>query len=623
MNCKLHKIWMALALGVILGVSGSSALAICTVAGNTATPFQVGPPSPVNGFPEYVRDASGLSLELCLSPSAPVGTAPFCFFDPPDGAIPFSQQIGFGFEAFWWLATPDTKAFPANVGAVLVLGAEAAFAADIVDGGQFPFTRLRITLDVPSTGFYRITEPYGEHVYSIPTVGPGREVFDSFDVEFTQGTIDAAGTVTEATSTDNCVGPWLTWDTFPSNDPALDNTGDTIPDFIGDGATPHLITGSPTGKNLFKIEAFSDAELTIPIDLNGTNINGSGKNGICTGDGTVGLGPDNFCNINSDCDASSGSGDGICDLNGLQTNLFTVVGKLYDGRLATQLVPQRSTYARDASGLAGQADVFARSTITANVGFSGGANVDGPHPLFHDAGGNFFNSEPLFPDGSVVPATVQLDATNGGGSPTDPTTLVRPLVDQVTITRAEYDVATAPPTLTVEAQSSDVYIVPTLTLVNVDQPLAVGSISVTEASPGVLITPPGTATVASSAGGSDTRLVEVIDSTDTDNDGVRDEVDNCINVANGTLLPVPGDPAGNSQRDTDSDGYGNMCDADLTQDGIVSLADFGVFRAAFGSAANPDSDFNGDGIVSLADFGIFRSQFGKAPGPSCCGIPLP
>ena len=49
-------------------VMGSTAHAACTVA--TATPFQAGPPNPNNGFAEYVRDSSGLALELCLSPSA-------------------------------------------------------------------------------------------------------------------------------------------------------------------------------------------------------------------------------------------------------------------------------------------------------------------------------------------------------------------------------------------------------------------------------------------------------------------------------------------------------------------------------------------------------------------------
>ena len=71
------------------------------------------------------------------------------------------------------------------------------------------------------------------------------------------------------------------------------------------------------------------------------------------------------------------------------------------------------------------------------------------------------------------------------------------------------------------------------------------------------------------------------------------------------------------QRDTDGDGYGNVCDADLTGDGQVNLSDYSVFRSNFGSA-DPDADFNGDGVVNLSDYSIFRASFGKAPGPSCC-----
>ena len=48
---------------------------------------------------------------------------------------------------------------------------------------------------------------------------------------------------------------------------------------------------------------------------------------------------------------------------------------------------------------------------------------------------------------------------------------------------------------------------------------------------------------------------------DTDADGVVDTADNCTF----TLNP--------NQRDTDSDGYGSICDPDFNNDGIVELAD--------------------------------------------------
>ncbi|MBS4051429.1 MAG: DUF839 domain-containing protein [Methylomonas sp.] len=90
---------------------------------------------------------------------------------------------------------------------------------------------------------------------------------------------------------------------------------------------------------------------------------------------------------------------------------------------------------------------------------------------------------------------------------------------------------------------------------------------------------------------------------DTDGDNLADSQDNCSAVANA------------NQRDTNNDGYGNICDADLNNDGIVNQADAGIFRGAFGST-NADADFNGDGIVNQVDNGIFRSLFGAEPGPS-------
>ena len=598
MNCKIQNTLLAALLGLVMA---SSVHAACSVTGSAATPFQIGPPNPVNGFAEYIRDVpNNISLELCLDPTA------FCFFDPvqPDNA--FSSQIGFGFEGFWWLASPDTTLFPDNMRAVLVLGAEAAFLGEIVDGGQFPFTRLRVRLDLPVTGFYRVTEPYGVHNYEIAALVAGDEIFESFDVEFPQGSVDAAGAITEATSANNCVGPWLTWDTYPA-DPLLNIDGVAGADYIGDGTTPHRIS-SPSAVDYFRIEAFSDAAMTLPL------------------------------NTFDPADA-----DGNLSLSSVETNLFTVVGKIYDGRLSTPMVAGRTTYTRDATGTTGQGDVFAAGVATAVVSATGGPNLIGTFNLLTDLVGNFFESILLSPNAAVVPPVVEINAIDGGAAiATDPTHLVQPLVDLVSITRAEYDLGALPqPTLTVQATSSDSLApLPALTVVGLNQPLTAGTAVITVTppgtpTPGVPIAPPGIITVSSTAGGSATHLVEVINSdedgdgipNDEDNcpvhanflqedtgdgDGVGDACDNCTFVPNGPLLP---DVGGNSQLDTDGDGYGNICDADLTQDNTVNLSDYSVFRSKFRSA-DPDADFNGDGVVNLSDYSIFRSLYRKAPGPS-------
>lgn len=101
---------------------------------------------------------------------------------------------------------------------------------------------------------------------------------------------------------------------------------------------------------------------------------------------------------------------------------------------------------------------------------------------------------------------------------------------------------------------------------------------------------------------------------DKDADGAHDGQDNCVDGANGPLLP---DAGGSSQLDTDGDGYGNICDGDLDNSGgIVNYGDLAAFKAMFGTT-NANGDLNGSGgIVNFADLARFKALFGKPPGPS-------
>ncbi len=107
-------------------------------------------------------------------------------------------------------------------------------------------------------------------------------------------------------------------------------------------------------------------------------------------------------------------------------------------------------------------------------------------------------------------------------------------------------------------------------------------------------------TYQNGAGGA---VVKLLADVDSDNDGVLNSADNCILVANP------------NQRDTNGDGFGNYCDPDLDDSGLVDTLDFLAFRSAFGSA-DPDADFDGNGIVATSDFLILRNFFGQPPGPS-------
>ena len=92
-----------------------------------------------------------------------------------------------------------------------------------------------------------------------------------------------------------------------------------------------------------------------------------------------------------------------------------------------------------------------------------------------------------------------------------------------------------------------------------------------------------------------------------DGDDVGTIVDNCPNTSNA------------SQCDSDADGFGNHCDADLDNDAFAGFPDLGIFRDQFGSPSDPplfniaDFDCSG-GVVGFPDLGRFGELFGSPPG---------
>jgi serine protease AprX len=90
---------------------------------------------------------------------------------------------------------------------------------------------------------------------------------------------------------------------------------------------------------------------------------------------------------------------------------------------------------------------------------------------------------------------------------------------------------------------------------------------------------------------------------DSDQDGIPDVCDNCTLVSNA------------EQRDTDSDGFGNRCDTDFDNDGLVTMADVLSFIPAFGTR-DPNFDVDGDGYVNFFDVVVLVRGYLKSPGPS-------
>jgi VCBS repeat-containing protein len=393
MNSRL-KMSIVAALTLFAGTQTAQAIpGGCPIEG--ATPMNIGPLSPQNGFPLTVQDSTGLTVEMCLDPN-------LCISDPPIPGNVFSEQIGFGPEGFWASAEAEIET-GAGIEARLVTGVEAAFATETpIDGNQFPFTRLRIRIDIPLPGIYTITHPWGREVYTIETPDR-RAINESFDFSF------AANSVHQGR-----IGPILRWD---SDLPITDGQGGQ---YIGDPGQLHTVTGSPCGTNFFRIEA-------------------------------VGL--DGVTPLNID----PGDSDGIGGTSSVQTSLFSVSGKVFTQIEPTALVTSRTTYSRLASS-AGQVDIFAMSDALANVTVSGGANLPaGENPLIGDGNGLFFTSLPL-DDAGTLPKVVSVTANSAGKGPTR---LLSLLTDKVDITRAEYNRESK--ILTIEAASSDRLNPPVLT----------------------------------------------------------------------------------------------------------------------------------------------------------------
>jgi hypothetical protein len=445
----------ACAAALVLPVS-TALLAACPADGATA--FLAGPVNPNNGFAEYVTDSNNVSLELCLS-GDPTGAVQVCFFDAAIPGVPFSEQIGFGPEAFWWLAegAVDTTATdPVNgdtFSALVVMAAEAAFLTEVpADGDQFPFTRLRIRINAPVPGIYTITHPFGQSLFVVPAdaITAGQEIRESFDIQFVpapQGGVPIQN--------QGRVGPWLTQVGGPFTFPEFPGAS-----FIGTGDVGP-VAGSPCNTNFVRVSVASIDGVSPPPVIDPQDIDGDGNT------------------------------------SSVSTTDFTVHGKLYDGRVATGLISERTTYDRG-PGLPGQVEAFAASSPTAGVSVSGGPSLPaGDLQMATDGTGSFFRSEPVG-DASILPPTVDVKAVETTGA-TDPTRLVRLLTDVVRITRAEYNLDTG--ILLVEANSSDAAVTPTLTVAQYQRPVGTG---ITTAAP------PATVHVISSAGGSDTEQVRVV-----------------------------------------------------------------------------------------------------------------
>ncbi len=327
-----RRFWILILCSILFAVPAEAALDVVSGRQVGAPPqlsevLANGDPTQVavslaNGFPLWYRDMpDGLKLQLCLDTAltvAPGVVVNPCEYAPPSPGAPSSFPGNFGAEALYWTAAALGNYVSSNGAAnsallVLALEASGANEAALNDGNQAAFSRIRLRIDVPVAGTYRVTHPYGtfDYIVSVPgtrainqTQDLGLDVAQDFlfamrdrNIDFTDpvnlppdfdpAEDDNGGVVNSNGAT---IGPFLVpaagWGgTFDVNDPdtfvggPITSGGATyigLP-FAPNPTNPNVpidifqpVTGSPFNTNFFRIELISDPP--IGFFLNGADL---------------------------------------------------------------------------------------------------------------------------------------------------------------------------------------------------------------------------------------------------------------------------------------------------------------------------------------------------------------
>jgi PKD repeat protein len=162
----------ALSTGGATAPSNVATITVSTAAGMVAGPVMpiAGFPIP-NGYPLYYQDILGTKISML-----PIG--PENLADPPDPANPYSVAIGFGAEAFYYMAEAT------GVPGLAEFAIEAVWDnlnEAPVPGDEAVMNRVRLRLDVLVSGDYSVETPYGTFDFTGVVAGiPGP------DINFTQ-----------------------------------------------------------------------------------------------------------------------------------------------------------------------------------------------------------------------------------------------------------------------------------------------------------------------------------------------------------------------------------------------------------------------------------------------------
>ncbi|MFU2329479.1 Ig-like domain-containing protein [Pseudomonas sp. NFX98] len=433
------------ALGLTLSLTGSAFAQLTAVDPGPYT-FATGK------FPMWYQDSSLLKLELCQSkatssrsPTAPGAPTYMCILNPEPGF--FDDTLPIVFPDNW---PPEAFWFLAETSINDVGG----YGVDAYVAGIEAAFSAEDPIDGDQASFarirLRINVPVAgtytiTHPYGVETVNVTTPGRRAINITRDIG-IGAPGNFSGALNGD--VGPFLQ----SVNGPYTEVNPETgaIETFVGDPNLTEAVKGSPNNTNFLRI-----------------------------------VGPPGT----------------------IQTNLFTVSGKILDSRAQTPVEIGRATYRRVASGT--RVEVFGKSANNSVLCFRESvALVAGPPQtpcltgMLGDNTGQFFGHRLT---GSTVPPVVVVTATDPT-STNRPTAVSSKVSDVVKVQTARYSWSNH--SLLIEATSSDEVVVPDMVAQGYGRLTKSGTLQrLTVAD---LTQPPATVTIKSASGGSDTEPVVVV-----------------------------------------------------------------------------------------------------------------
>jgi len=248
------------ALITVLSMILTSLVVITATATTASAAGSVSPTiDPVAGFPTWYEDSAGNRVEPCNDPTdANCVLAASEFFDPSQ---PVVFPTNYPDEFFYALADSGIVATQGCAGtapgrASVRVALEGAFINGApVAGDQMVFGRIRVKVTsglCPNTT-YRFRHPFGTEVFTTNAAGAVPANVGTQDI----GCVPAATVPCDFTKANNgrvfgsAAGGFLRWD--PAVAPAAPAG------YLGDGATPHTISGGTAGNDFAILDSNGNA----------------------------------------------------------------------------------------------------------------------------------------------------------------------------------------------------------------------------------------------------------------------------------------------------------------------------------------------------------------------------